>query len=116
MQVKLIILLLIVVIYAQNTAAQICSNPIDTIYGVEQNGNVVPINTNDAGIGPRLTNSADPGYPGSTSNANAIGLDIQNGTFYYFQDNSAGSQQFVSFNPSTNTYTLLANSPISGST
>jgi len=31
-----------------------------------------------------------------------------NGLFYYFQNNSSGgSQQFVSFNPSTNTYTTL---------
>lgn len=116
MQVKVIILLLIVGMYAQNTAAQLCSDPIDTIYGVEQNGDVVPINVNNASIGAPLTNSADPGYPGSTSNANALGLNIQNGTFYYFQDNRLGSQKFVSFNPSTNTYTVLANSPISGST
>ena len=116
MQVKVIIIILMVSIYSPSTNAQICSDPIDTIYGVDMNGRVVPINTNDAGIGTSLTSSGDPGYPGSTSNANAIGLDIQTGTFYYFQDNRAGTQTFVSFQPSTNTYTVLANSPISGST
>lgn len=116
MQVKVIILLLIVGMYAQNTNAQLCSDPIGTIYGVEKNGDVVPINTNNASIGAPLTNSVDPGYPGSTFSANAIGLNIQNGTFYYFHNNRAGAQKFLSFNPSTNTYTVLANSPISGST
>ncbi len=116
MQFKITILLLIVALYGQNTDAQLCSDPIDTIYGVESNGNVVPINANNAGIGTSLTNQNDPQYPGSTSTANGIGLNIQNGTFYYFQDNRAGSQDFVSYQPSTNTYTVLANSPISGST
>ncbi len=116
MQFKVIILLLGAALFGLNTNAQLCSDPIDTIYGVEMNGDVVPINANNGGMGTPLTNSGDPGYPGPTSNANSLGLDIQNGTFYYFQDNSAGSQQFVSFQPSTNTYTILANSPISGST
>lgn len=116
MQARAIILLLIVGMCAKNANAQLCSNPIDTIYGVEMSGDVVPINTNNAGIGAPLTNSADPGYPGSTTSANAIGLDIQNGTFYYFQNNVARRQKFVSFQPSTNTYTVLANSPITSST
>ncbi len=116
MRVKLVILLLIVCRYSQNTNAQLCSNPIDTIYGVEKNGDIVPINVNNASIAAPLTNSAYPGYPGSTSSANSLGLNIQNGTFYYFQDNRAGSQEFASFKPSTNTYTLLPTSPISGST
>jgi len=116
MQGKVKFLLLVAVMCAQNAAAQLCSDPIDTIYGVEQNGDVVPINDNNAGIGPALTKSSDPGYPGSTSDANAIGLDIQTGTFYYFQVNSSGGQKFVSFQVSTNTYTVLAPSPISGGT
>ncbi|MGH2647314.1 MAG: T9SS type A sorting domain-containing protein [Ginsengibacter sp.] len=96
----------------QNLQAQVCSDPLNVIYGVTQTGDIIPINVHDASIGSPLTNSGDPGYPGSTNIANALGLDIQNGTFYYFQNNAAGTQQFISFNTTTNTYTTLANSPI----
>ena len=95
--------------------AQVCSDPYNTIYGITQNGDIVPIDVNDASVGAHITSSGDDGYPGFTNNANAIGLNIQNGKFYYFQDNDAGSQQFVSYDPATSTYALLANSPISGS-
>ncbi|MEP6583373.1 MAG: T9SS type A sorting domain-containing protein [Ginsengibacter sp.] len=114
MSSKTIFVLILFGICVQSIDAQICSDPFNTIYGVDQFGGIVPIDVNSASVGTPVTSSSDPGYPGSTNNANAIGLNIQNGTFYYFQDNAAGSQQFVSYDPATSTYTLLANSPISG--
>ena len=100
--------------FLKSVNAQVCSDPLNTIYGIDQNGDIVPINVNDASVGSAISSSGDNNYPGFTSNANAIGLNIQNGMFYFFQDNASGSQQFVSYDPATSTYTLLANSPISG--
>ena len=74
MSVKTIILLAIFGICIQSLHAQVCSDPLNTIYGVTQNGDIVPINVNDASIDPPITSSGDPGYPGPTSNANAMGL------------------------------------------
>ncbi len=114
MRSKVLILLVIFGTCIKSIHAQVCSDPFNTIYGVTKNGGIVPIDVNDASVGTPITSPGDAGYPGSTNNANAIGLNIQSGTFYYFQDNAAGSQQFVSYDPATSTYTLLANSPISG--
>lgn len=116
MSLKATILFIIfgISIQIQNASAQVCSDPLNVIYGVTSSGDVVPVNVNDASIGAPLTSSGDAGYPGSTNIANSIGLDIQTGTFYYFQNNAAGTQQFVSFNAMTNTYAVLANSPITG--
>lgn len=112
---KTIILLVVTNICLQSLHSQVCSNPLNIIYGLDQKGNIVPINVNTASVGTTLTSSSDVGYPGSTTNSNAIGLNIQNSTFYFFQKNSASSQQFVSFNTITSKYTTLASSPISGS-
>lgn len=110
-----IILLVIFCTFLKSVHAQVCSDPLNTIYGLDQNGDIVQVNVNDASVGSAISSSGDAGYPGFTNNANAIGLNIQNGMFYYFQDNASGSQQFVSYDPATSTYTMLANSPISGS-
>lgn len=109
-----IIFTAIFVVFMQKLDAQVCANPSNTIYALNQSGgDVDPINVNNASVGASLTNSGDAGYPGATTNANGIGLDIQNSTFYFFQNNSSGSQKFVSFNTLTNTYTTLAASPMS---
>ena len=55
----------------------------------------------------------NPAYPGGSSSANAIGYNATNETFYFFENGgSSATQKFVSFTPATNTYTVLANSPI----
>ncbi|MEO7120736.1 MAG: hypothetical protein ABIY62_06540, partial [Ginsengibacter sp.] len=92
-----------------------CSDPLNTIYGLDQNGNIKVININTSSVGSALNNSSATNYPGSTNSSNAIGLDIQSGLFYFFQNNSSGSQIFVSYNAATKTYQTLATSPISGS-
>jgi len=106
---------IILVFCVESRVAQVCSDPLNIIYGLDGKGNIVPIIVNTASVVAALTSSGDPGYPGSTSNSNSIGLAIQTSTFYYFQNNSSATQKFVSFNAITNTYPTLANSPISGS-
>lgn len=95
--------------------AQVCSDPLNTIYGLDQNGNIEVVNINTGTVDSAMNNSHATNYPGLTSSANAIGLDIQSGLFYFFQINSSGSQVFVSYNATTKTYQTLATSPISGS-
>ncbi len=114
MRPKEILLIIFLGIFTQNVSAQVCNDPINIIYGVKKNGDVVPINVNNAILGTPLTSSSDPGYPGFTRAANGIGLDIQSKTFYYFQNNLQSTQKFVSFDGVTNTYQTLANSPIKG--
>jgi len=112
---KKLVFLLLLVISVKSIDAQVCSDPLNIFYGLDQKGHIKPINVNDASVGSSLNSSEDGGYPGSTTNSNAIGLNIKNGTFYYFQKNTQGSQKFVSYNPATATYTTFVNSPISGS-
>ena len=90
--------------------AQVCSDPLNVIYGMTNSGVVYPINVNTGNVGAAL----NPAYPGNaTSSSNAIGYNSVNGNFYYFKRNyPASPQEFVSFNPTTNTYTILASSPV----
>lgn len=93
------------------SSAQICSSPGSVIYALSNSGNIYPITVSTGAVGAAVNSTS----LGSTSSANAIGYNTVNGLFYYFQNNSSGgSQQFVSFNPSTNTYTTLASAPITG--
>src|ERR1039457_3228839 len=114
MKTKAIIFVAIFVVFMQKLHAQVCANPTNTIYALNQSGgDIDPVNVNTASVGASLTNAGDAGYPGGTGNANGIGLDFQNSTFYFFQNNAAGTQKFVSFNTLTNKYTTLAASPMS---
>ncbi|HLY69657.1 MAG TPA: hypothetical protein VKR53_08000, partial [Puia sp.] len=90
--------------------AQICSDPINVIYGMTNSGFIYPINVNTGVVGAAL----NPAYTGNApSSANAVGYNTQNGKFYYFKRNFPSTpQEFVSFDPSTNTYTVLAVSPV----
>jgi hypothetical protein len=90
--------------------AQVCSDPLNTIYGMTNSGFLYPINVNTGVVGTVV----NPAYPGNApSGANAIGYNTVNGNFYYFKRNYPSSpQEFVSFNPTTNTYTVLASSPV----
>ncbi|MEO8823990.1 MAG: T9SS type A sorting domain-containing protein [Ginsengibacter sp.] len=114
-RLKTIILLAVFSVSIQAVHAQVCSDPFNVIYGINQRGNIVPINVNTASVGSALTSSDDADFPGNTYNSNSIGLNIQTSTFYYFQKNSSSNQKFVSYNTKTKTYKTLANSPISGS-
>jgi hypothetical protein len=110
MKTKAIILLAIFALFMQELLAQVCGNPTTTIYALNQAvGYIYPVNVNTATVGTSLVDTATAiSYPGNTPNANAIGLDIQNSTFYFFQNNTAGTQKFVSYNTLTKKYTILA--------
>jgi hypothetical protein len=76
---------------------------------MDNNGGIFPITVATAVVGARI----NPPYTGNAPAAsNAIGYNASNGRFYYFKRNADNApQEFVSFNPSTNTYTILANCP-----
>jgi hypothetical protein len=88
-------------------SAQVCADPAHVIYGLTSTGKIRPIH-----VGTGLADSAiniplaSP-YRNSPPLSNGIGYDPVNGNLYYF----ASPQQFVSFDPSTNTTTILAPIP-----
>jgi hypothetical protein len=90
--------------------AQMCTDPINVVYGMSNAGFIYPINVNTGVVGAAL----NPAYTGNApSSANAVGFNTVNGKFYYFKRNYPSTpQEFVSFDPSTNTYTVLAVSPV----
>src|SRR5436190_7579139 len=103
------IILCMFILFMQRSVAQVCSSPAGIVYGMDNSGGIFPINTSTAVVGVRV----NPPYPGNSPAAsNAIGYNPGNGRFYYFKRNADQTpQEFVSFNPTTNTYTILANCP-----
>ncbi len=104
-----IFLYLLSLLLASNVSGQVCSSPGTIIYGLDGNGFIYPINTTNASVGARI----NPAYPGnSPASPNAMGYNTGNGRFYYFKRNAdQGTQEFVSFNPATNSYAILASCP-----
>jgi hypothetical protein len=89
--------------------AQMCTSPGSVIYALSNSGNIYPVTVSTGSVGTVINSTA----LNSTNSANGIGYNSVNGIFYYFQNaGNGGSQQFVSFNPSTATYTALAQAPI----
>ena len=85
--------------------AQVCSNPNTTIYGLTAGGVIYPITVSTANVSTTVNGTGK----GSANQANGIGYNSVTGIFYYFNSNpGAGSQQFVAYNPTSNTYTTLA--------
>jgi hypothetical protein len=105
---KKTLLVFICLLSAATISAQVCSNPTGIIYGLSNSGNIIPITVSSSSAGTAL----NPAYPTSTSSANGIGYNAQNGKFYFFENGNSGSSQiFVSFDPLSNTYTTLAACP-----
>ena len=92
-------------------SAQVCANANTTVYGLKNDGMIYPITLATAAVGAAI----NPAYPGnSPSSANAMGYNSVNGKFYYFKRNADQSpQEFISFNPVGNIYTILASCPSS---
>ena len=94
----LIILLLLTT--GAGLQAQICTNNVDTIYGLNSitaggSGQIVGINVNNAGT--KLI-----GSPAATSaNANGLGFSSFNGLYYFFNQCGSGTTEFISYNPLT---------------
>ena len=103
------VLLCALLLIVQHSSAQVCSDPAGTMYGMDNSGGIFPINTLTGVVGARI-NPAFPGNPALASNA--IGYNPGNGRFYFFKRNADQTpQEFVSFNPSTNLYAILASCP-----
>src|SRR5580693_1453624 len=105
-------LIFISLVFFYCSEAQICLDPVNTVYGMTNAGVIYPINVNTGSVGAAI----NPAYTGNAaSSSNAIGYNSSNGNFYYFKRNyGASPQEFVSFSPATNTYTILASSPVTG--
>ncbi|MFI5131740.1 MAG: T9SS type A sorting domain-containing protein [Chitinophagales bacterium] len=91
--------------------AQLCSNPLDSVYGLTTNGEFHSINVNNGapsvGIlgGVAVTNAV---------NANGLGFSSLTGKFYFFNhcaDGSGGAIEFVSYDPISKTKQILATPP-----
>jgi type IX secretion system substrate protein len=108
--INALIVLAFLTIYSAKLNAQICTDPINVVYGMTNSGFIYPINVNTGVVGAAL----NPAYTGNApSSANAVGYNTQNGKFYYFKRNYPSTpQEFISFDPSTNTYAVLAVSPV----
>jgi hypothetical protein len=93
--------------------AQICSDPANVIYGLTNAGTIHGIDVN-TGVASAAVN---PAYPGNVPDqSNGLAYNPTNGKFYYFKRIPSSSiTEFVSFDPSTNAYTILASPSTSNS-
>lgn len=108
-QVSLVTASIFTALKSQSQVSQICTDPSNIIYGLTSNGVIMEINANTGASGATIKNSSYSGM--AASQANGLALNVFNGRFYYFKRNvTSATQQFVSFNPATNTVTVLANS------
>ena len=89
--------------------AQICASPSTVIYGLTSDGAIYPINVSNASSGTVVKNTTYSGN--SAKSANGLAYNSTNGKFYYFKRNVTSSpQEFVSYDPSTATVSILASS------
>ena len=104
-----IFLSLFCLIIVEQGLAQVCASPATIVYGMDDVGGIYPITVATAAVGARI----NPAYGGNApASSNAMGYNPGNGRFYYFKRNAdQAPQEFVSFNPATNTYAALASCP-----
>jgi hypothetical protein len=86
--------------------SQTCSDPANVIYGVTNAGNIHAIDVNTGAAGTAI----NPTYPGNAPDqSNGLAYNPVDGKFYYFKRiPSSTITEFVSFDPATNIYTVLA--------
>lgn len=103
--------LLVMVLANITSSAQICADPINTIYGINASGFISPITVTTGATGAAI----NPPYSGNApSQANGLGYNPNNGRFYYFKRNpSAAPSEFVCYDPAFSTVTILATCPTS---
>jgi hypothetical protein len=93
----------------QKANAQVCASATN-IFGMDANGNIYTVNVTSGAVNSSRINTTS--YTTSGNQANAIGYNIVNSKFYFFQVNpGAGTQKFLSYNTVTNVYSVLASSP-----
>jgi Secretion system C-terminal sorting domain len=110
-----LIISVILLLPPEKSAAQICNNSTDSVYGLTAvataspaiaMGQIVGINLNNAG-------TVAIGSPSAAANAaNAIGFSQVNGRFYYFNQVGSGTIEFISYDPQAGTKHILANPPL----
>lgn len=100
-------------IQTETVLAQVCSDPSNVIYGLNNAGFIHPVTVSTGLVGAQL----NPAYSGNApASSNGIGYNQLNGNFYYFKRTPSSTiQEFVSFNPATNAVTILANCPTTNS-
>lgn len=89
-----------------HSGGQICTDPVNVIYGLTNAGTIHPIDVNTGVAGAAI----NPAYSGNAPDqSNGIGYNNMNGKFYYFKRIPSSSiTEFVSFDPATNTYSVLS--------
>jgi hypothetical protein len=97
---KNFLLLLLLLTTGAGLQAQICTNNVDTIYGLNSitaggSGQIVGINVNNAGTKLIGTPAA------ASANANGLGFSSLNGLYYFFNQCGSGTTEFISYNPLT---------------
>ena len=111
--VKKVLLEVVICCTLLEAGAQVCSDPADVMYGFTPTGQIRPITVSTGVTGAAI----NPAYTGNApSYANASGYNPLNGKFYFFKRNPySPPQEFMSFDPATNTYQMLASAPIASS-
>ena len=92
-----------------DTYSQVCSNPTNVIYGVNNAGNIFPITVSTGVVGAQI----NAPYGGNAAlNPNGIGYNALNGRFYFFKRSpSSPPQEFISYDPVLGTTTMLSSCP-----
>jgi hypothetical protein len=104
-----LVLLVLLVFVKSNAFTQLCADPSNIIYGINNNGLIYPINVNTGAVGTPV----NPPYTGNAPElANGLAFNQLNGKFYYFKRlPNTPPTEFMSFDPATNAYEMLS-SPV----
>ena len=96
------------ILVIQYVHAQVCTNPVNVIYGIDNAGNILPITVATGVVGAPI----NPAYGTAAVNPNGVGYNSVNGKFYFFKrPPSHPAQEFVSVDPATGIVAVLANCP-----
>ncbi|MFL5740230.1 MAG: T9SS type A sorting domain-containing protein [Flavisolibacter sp.] len=104
-----ILLLTSLLCYADIAWSQLCSDNVNTVYGLTTAGELYPVNINTGVVGTLVENLTDGVNP--AANSNAMGFNPINAKFYYFYrcaSATAPNIEFVSYNPATNSLQVLS--------
>ncbi len=94
---------------------KIAAQTTDTslLYGMTKSGLIYQVNVNTADCGTVINAPYPAGY--TAAEANALGYDSVNKSFYYFLRNyNDPTQTFVAYNTVTQQYTTLSQAPLTG--
>ncbi len=106
--IKILVILAMVLPYL-DSYSQVCSNPTNVIYGVNNAGNIFPITVSTGVVGAQI----NAPYGGNAPiNPNGIGYNALNGRFYFFKRAPSNPpQEFISYDPVLGSTTILSSCP-----